>query len=210
MPRGTGRRAGDAADRRRGPHGLRTHGRDVRLSARGDRAGLAGAPGKALTGGTLTLAATLATEAVFAAFLARRTGLLPHGHSYTANPIACAAALASLGLCSDAGRARATWEAPWAHRIERGLAPLRAAQGVLNDCADGGIVRALELAVPDGVAPVISRNRALDLRERALDLGVLLRPLGNVLYTVPPRLSDDEVDLVARAMVAAVDAGLRS
>jgi adenosylmethionine-8-amino-7-oxononanoate aminotransferase len=160
--------------------------------------------GKAITGGTLTLAAVLATDEVFRAFLGGGTqAAFLHGHSYTANPIACAAALASLDLLDDRvlARARAIGD-----RLDAGLAPLRGRPGV-RDVRGIGSVRAVELVDPD--ARGYLAGCAPRMTEAARTLGVLLRPLGDVVYTVPPLcVTDDEVDRIARAMVAAVEAGL--
>ena len=98
--------------------------------------------GKALTGGTLTLAAVLATAEVYDAFLGAGAELaFLHGHSYTANPIACAAALATLDLFSDAVLARAN---ALGARIERGLASLVGRRGV-RELRGIDPVRAVEL-----------------------------------------------------------------
>ena len=159
--------------------------------------------GKGLTGGTLPLAATLATEALFEAFLHHeRTRFFPHGHTFTANPIACAAALASLELCR-VDDVPARLERIGA-AIERGLAPLRGDARVLELRRTGGIV-ALELAVPAGERAGYGSSLALELRERALARGVLLRPLGNVLYALPPAcVTDGECAEIAATMSALV------
>lgn len=161
--------------------------------------------GKGLTGGTLPLAATLTTAPVFEAFLhAERTRFFPHGHTFTANPIACAAALASLALCR-ADDVPARLEHIGA-ALEAGLAPLRGDARVLALRRTGGIV-ALELAVPAGERTGYASGLAPELRRRALELGVLLRPLGNVLYAMPPACTTDEecahIADVMRALVAA-------
>lgn len=159
--------------------------------------------GKGLTGGTLPLAATLTTAALFEAFLHHeRARFFPHGHTFTANPIACAAALASLELCRvDA--VPSCLEHIGAE-IEGGLVELRGDARVLDLRRTGGIV-ALELAVPAGERAGYASTLAPELRRRALEHGVLLRPLGNVLYALPPAsLTDEECALVAAAMRALV------
>jgi adenosylmethionine-8-amino-7-oxononanoate aminotransferase len=162
--------------------------------------------GKGLTGGTLPLAATLATEALFEAFLHHeRTRFFPHGHTFTANPIACAAALASLELVRE-DDVPARLERIGA-ALERALAPLAEREDVVALRRLGGIV-ALELAVPPGDRAGYLSALGLDLRRRALEHGVLLRPLGNVLYAVPPAcVSDAECDAIAAAMRALVERG---
>jgi adenosylmethionine---8-amino-7-oxononanoate aminotransferase len=133
--------------------------------------------GKALTGGTLTLAATLATGSVWSAFLSEdRADAFLHGHSYTANPIACAASLASLNLLDARALDRAS---EIGERLEQGLAPLRGRRGV-REIRGIGLVRAVELDDPDGRGYLSGVSRRL--AEAALERSVLLRPLGPVLY----------------------------
>jgi adenosylmethionine-8-amino-7-oxononanoate aminotransferase len=162
--------------------------------------------GKALTGGTLPLAATLATEALFECFLAEeRERFFPHGHTFTGNPIACAAALASLEVCRE-DDVPARLERIGA-RIAGELAPLAADPRVRELRRLGGIV-ALELAVSAGDRPGYASALALELRRGALARGVLLRPLGNVLYALPPAcLEERECALVARTMAELVRGG---
>ena len=145
---------------------------------------------KGLTGGAFPLSATLATERAFESFLSTdRRKTFFHGHSFTANPVGCAVGLASLGLCLERDVPRRL-DAIGA-RIETRL---RAA-GLPDERADdlrrrGGIV-ALDLVVPESNAGYMSA-RAKDLREAAIARGVLLRPLGNVLYAMPPASTTDE------------------
>jgi adenosylmethionine-8-amino-7-oxononanoate aminotransferase len=159
--------------------------------------------GKALTGGTLPLAATLTTEAVFEAFLhAERTRFFPHGHTFTANPIACAAALASLELVRRDGVPERLERI--GARIAGELEPLAGVPRVRELRRLGGIV-ALELDVPEGDRPGYASELGLTLRRRALERGVLLRPLGNVLYAMPPAcLEDGECALVGSTIRALV------
>ncbi|NOT29925.1 MAG: aminotransferase class III-fold pyridoxal phosphate-dependent enzyme, partial [Planctomycetes bacterium] len=131
-----------------------------------------------------------------------RARFFPHGHTFTANPIACAAALASLELCRvNAVPARLEHIGA---EIEGGLVELRGDARVLDLRRTGGIV-ALELAVPAGERAGYASTLAPELRRRALEHGVFLRPLGNVLYALPPAcLTDEECALVAAAMRALV------
>jgi len=137
---------------------------------------------KGLTGGFLPLGATVTREEVFAAFLSsdrRRTFF--HGHSYTANPLACAAALASLSLLDDAS-ARAREGVECAHRT--GLARL-AGQPRVKCCRVLGTMAAFEIDGEQGYLNPIGP----ELSAYALKEGVLLRPLGNVVYLLPPYCS---------------------
>ena len=135
---------------------------------------------KGLTGGFLPMGATLAREELFQAFLSsERKKTLFHGHSYSANPIACAAALASLELFDDECEARRRGIERCHHRAAERLAGVRGVDNVRVL----GTVLALELVAPGGgylsaVGPALHRAA----RER----GVLLRPLGNTVYVLPP------------------------
>jgi adenosylmethionine-8-amino-7-oxononanoate aminotransferase len=134
---------------------------------------------KGLTGGFLPLGATVAREEIYTAFLGtdrRRT--LFHGHSYTANPLACAAARASLALLDASCRARReTLECAHRAQLER-----LATHPRVQNPRILGTVAAFDV---DGGAgyldPVGGALAAFALRE-----GVLLRPLGNVVYVLPP------------------------
>lgn len=154
---------------------------------------------KGITGGVLPLAATMASPEEVAAFdTADRTKTFFHGHSFTANPITCAAAVASwevMQSCrwrADVKRIEAFWESH--------LRPLANRPGV-KDVRIRGLIGAVELDVPGGYLAEIGRA----LRRTCLDLGVLLRPLGNVLYAMPPLCTTDEsLGRIAEAMAAAI------
>jgi adenosylmethionine---8-amino-7-oxononanoate aminotransferase len=134
---------------------------------------------KGITGGFLPLGATAATGEVWDAFVSedrRRTFF--HGHSYAANPLACAAARASLRLLDgDSGRRRAAIER--AHR--EGLRRLSSHPGVRNPRMLGTMA-ALDLPAEGGYLSPIGQK----LATFALNHGILLRPLGNVVYLLPP------------------------
>ncbi|MFT7535399.1 MAG: adenosylmethionine-8-amino-7-oxononanoate aminotransferase [Hyphomicrobiaceae bacterium] len=153
---------------------------------------------KGLTGGMLSLAATLATEELFECFLHHeRSRFFPHGHTFTANPIACAVALASLQV-SLANDVPAQLE-----HIGRGvfeqLADLEGHERVANLRHIGGMA-AFDIIVPEGQEGYLS-DLAPHLRREAVRHGVLLRPLGNVLYALPPAcLTDEQVTKVASVM----------
>jgi adenosylmethionine-8-amino-7-oxononanoate aminotransferase len=156
---------------------------------------------KGLTGGFLPLGATVTREEIFAAFLSpdrRRTFF--HGHSYTANPLACAAALASLALLDDASaRARAAIER--AHAA--GLARL-ASHPQVKYCRGLGTVAAFDLDTEPGYLSTGGH----DLAAYALRAGVLLRPLGNVIYLLPPYCSTaDDLALAYDVIEAFLEGG---
>lgn len=134
---------------------------------------------KGLTGGTLPLGATVTTERIFEGFRSQdRRQTLFHGHSYTANPIACAAGRASLTLL-DAACAQRREAIEGAHREH--LARL-APHPRVRRTRVLGTVAAFDL---DGETGYLSAVGG-ELAAFALRNGVLLRPLGNVVYVLPP------------------------
>jgi adenosylmethionine-8-amino-7-oxononanoate aminotransferase len=142
---------------------------------------------KGLTGGLFPLAVTLATEAIFEAFLSSdRARAFFHGHTHTAHPVGCAVARASLALCREEdvpARLDAIGE-----RIAAGLEDVAASERVLELRRTGGVV-ALELRA--GERGYLA-EQAPRLRAAAAERGVLLRPLGPVLYAVPPACTSAE------------------
>jgi adenosylmethionine-8-amino-7-oxononanoate aminotransferase len=136
---------------------------------------------KGLTGGFLPLAATLTTDRVHDAFTGvNRSRAFFHGHSYTANPIACAAANANLQIFETEPVFERIAVIEQVHAAR--LLEFAAHPGVA-DVRHIGSVAAIELKVPD--AGYLSSLRPR-LYEFYLNRGVLLRPLGNVVYILPP------------------------
>lgn len=148
---------------------------------------------KGLTGGAVPLAVTLASEAIFAAHWSQdRATMFFHSSSYTANPIACAAAAANLAIWREEPvLARVADLAARQHRR------LEALEGVANARAIGTIA-ACDLG--SGEQGYLSA-RAPRLLERFREAGVLLRPLGDTVYVMPPYcISDADLDLVYGAI----------
>jgi adenosylmethionine-8-amino-7-oxononanoate aminotransferase len=154
---------------------------------------------KTLAGGVLSLAATLASPEIVAAFdVADRGRTFFHGHSFTAHPLACAVAAENLRLIAegswrtDSARIERFWQATL--ESFRGLPGVRAPRVC-------GTVFAMDVGEAGGYLAETGRR----MRAACLDRGVLLRPLGNVLYALPPlRTSDESLDRIATAMRAAV------
>ncbi|HXP98813.1 MAG TPA: adenosylmethionine--8-amino-7-oxononanoate transaminase [Solirubrobacteraceae bacterium] len=149
--------------------------------------------GKALTGGYITLAATLCTSEVARVISAGEGGALMHGPTYMANPLACAVALASLDLLADGG-----WREDVA-RIERGLReglePARDLPGV----ADVRVLGAI------GVVQLEHEVDIADATAAAVEQGVWLRPFRDLVYAMPPYVAcDEDIARVTEAMIAAV------
>jgi len=151
---------------------------------------------KGLTGGSLPLAATLATPEIFAAhYSTDRARTFFHSSSYTANPVACAAARANLQI----------WrEEPVLARIGA-LGHLQderlrrfAGDSRFENIRRLGTVAALDLKVPD---PGYLAGLGPDLTRFFQERGLLLRPLGNVIYVLPPYcITAAELDLVYDAI----------
>ena len=136
---------------------------------------------KGLTGGVLPMGATLCTHEIHEAFIgADRARTFYHGHSYTGNPLAAAAAVASLRIF-EREPVFERIEAISRIHLER-LAAIRNHPAV-GDVRSIGTVAAIELRAED--AGYASKLRPL-LYKFFLEAGVLLRPLGNVVYVLPP------------------------
>jgi len=154
---------------------------------------------KGLTGGSLPLAATLCTAAIFAAhYSTDRSRTFFHSSSFTANPVACAAAAANLEIWKDEP-VLARIAALGALQEER-LAPFRADPRFAS-VRRLGTIAALDLKVPD---PGYLAGLGPELGRFFLEKGVLLRPLGNTIYVMPPYcVTAAELDLVYGAIVGA-------
>jgi len=155
---------------------------------------------KGLTGGTLPLSAVLTTDAVYAAFydddVAR--GFL-HSHSYTGNPLACRAALATLDLFQETDALAAN--AGLAAAIDAACAPL-AAHPRVRHARRLGMIWAWDV---DTALPDFARR----YHRHAMARGLLLRPIGTTLYAMPPYvLGEAEVRHLATQALAALDATL--
>jgi adenosylmethionine-8-amino-7-oxononanoate aminotransferase len=160
---------------------------------------------KGLAGGYLPIAATLATQAVFDAFVGPPEAYrqLFHGHTFTGNPLACAVALASLDLFESEDRlahVRAL-----ALHLTRRLQALATRPGV-GKIRHKGVLVGIELVQPDGTAWPTARltghRAAMACRPR----GAVVRPLGDVLVLNPPlAISHAELDQLLDAVEGAID-----
>ncbi len=160
---------------------------------------------KGLTGGFLPLAAVLATQSIYDGFLddSRERAFL-HSHSYTGNPLACAAALASLGIFeSDDVLAHNIGTAAHMARLAAPFAQLPH----VADVRQAGMIIAFELTQDGNRHTPFAASRRVGLRayRSALDRGVVLRPLGDIVYWMPPYcVTPQQLDLVADATRTAI------
>ena len=149
---------------------------------------------KALTGGTLPLAATIATKKIFDAFWSDDPKkALMHGPSYMANALACAAANASLDLFEREPRLPQVSSVSAA--LSQGLEPCRNVKGV-KDVRVIGAIGVVEMARIDHLDP---------LRARFVEEGVFIRPFGNVIYLTPAfTIAADELKVLTDAVTKVV------
>lgn len=163
---------------------------------------------KGLTGGFLPLSVVMTNEGVYDAFYAEHAQqrAFLHSHSYTGNPLACAAARATLGIFErepviERNRALAA-------AMARAAAPL-ADHPHVADLRQTGMILAVEMARERRTrAPYDSlERRGLRAYRHALERGVLLRPIGDVLYAMPPyAITPAEIELVFEVMTSAIGA----
>ena len=156
---------------------------------------------KGLTGGCLPMGVTMASERIFQGFIGQDPSLtLWHGHSFTANPLGCAAANASLNLLEANPNAFQNFEARHRPHLER-------LQGhpKVSRCRLLGTVAAFDLAV-DGTAGYLN-PAGPTVKKLAMAHGVFLRPLGQVVYLLPPLcISDEQLQRCYEAIGVALDA----
>jgi len=148
--------------------------------------------GKALTGGAITLGATLATEEIFAAFCDDNPDFaFMHGPTYMANPLACSAANASLDLFETEPRSAQVQQIE--KQLQAELEPCRALPDIVDVRVKGAI----------GVVQLEPAKMQKDaLRQKFIDRSVWLRPLGDIVYIMPAfTISADELTKLTRSVV---------
>jgi adenosylmethionine---8-amino-7-oxononanoate aminotransferase len=159
--------------------------------------------GKALTGGYLTLAATLCTGEVASAISGGEGGGLMHGPTYMANPLACAVGLAASGLLLEGYGESGGWRAR-VGAIECGLRAGLERAGELPGVADVRVLGAIGVVQMQHEVDVAAATAA------AVERGVWLRPFRDLIYTMPPYVTTEEdLATVCGAVLAAAGAGRR-
>jgi len=166
---------------------------------------------KALTGGFLPMCAVLTTEKVYEAFYHDYDTLkgFLHSHSYTGNPLACAAALATISIFQSE---------PVIENNRMLAAHMKRATAHLSDHAHVAEVRQTGMVLAIEMVQDKARKTAYDWKQRrgmrvyqhALSRGALLRPLGNVVYMMPPYvITPDEIDFLATVATEGIDIATR-
>jgi adenosylmethionine-8-amino-7-oxononanoate aminotransferase len=163
--------------------------------------------GKSLTAGTLPMAATITTDEIYDAFLGDyTTGVtFHHGHTFGGNPLAAAAALASLDLLAE-GRMVETTVPRLAELVARAVAPL-AEHPHVGEIRQFGAVAGVELLADraTGAAYPAKERRGYHVCKRTTAGGVWLRPLGDVIVVMPPLVaSEEEVALIGNTLAEAI------
>ncbi len=167
---------------------------------------------KALTGGYLPLAACLTTDAVYQAFYDDYHTLRAflHSHSYTGNPLACAAALATLDIFEQDDVIEAN--KPLARRMAEATAHLVDHPHV-GEVRQTGMALAIEMTADKARRTPYpwQERRGLAVYQHALSRGALLRPLGNVVYFLPPYvITPEQIDFLAEVATQGIDLATRT
>ena len=162
---------------------------------------------KGLSGGYLALSAVLTTESVYAAFYDEYTRLnaFLHSHSFTGNPLACAAALATLELFARTDALRRNQHLASALTREMSIFKDHAHVSDLRQC---GLIGAVEFVRDRGTCTPFDwrERRNLRIYRHALQRGVILRPLGNVIYFMPPYIvTPEEIKLMCTVAMEGLD-----
>ncbi len=158
---------------------------------------------KGLTGGYMPLAATLTTGKIYDAFLGSAENAFYYGHSYTANPLGCAAALASLNLFeSEQTLSQLPGKIQYLHES---LASLKSRHPLIHEIRQCGFIAGIELRRPDGEKFSPSERFGESICLAARPHGLLTRPILDTLVLMPPLCTTlAEIDHAVSALDAAL------
>jgi adenosylmethionine-8-amino-7-oxononanoate aminotransferase len=158
---------------------------------------------KGMTGGYLPLAATLTTGKIYDAFLGAPDRAFYYGHSYTANALGCAAAIANLDLF-EAEKTLDLLPEKIAH-LTAGLAALKSSQPLVHEVRQCGFVAGVELRRPDGEKFPPGERFGECICHAARSHGLLTRPiLDTIVLMLPLSTSHDDIDHAINALKAAL------
>jgi adenosylmethionine-8-amino-7-oxononanoate aminotransferase len=162
---------------------------------------------KGLTGGYLPMSAVMTSQTVYEAFYDEYTTLrgFLHSHSYTGNALACAAALATMELFEQ--RDVLADNRLLAAQMLEAVSPMHDHAHV-GDIRQTGMILAIEMVAQR--EPMIQydwkQRRGMQVYQYAMAQGILLRPIGNVVYFMPPYvINSDEIKLMAKVAMAGID-----
>lgn len=167
---------------------------------------------KALTGGYLPMAAVLTTDVLYQAFYDDYSTLRAflHSHTYTGNPLACAAALATLDIFEQDNVIEAN--KPLAARMAKATAHL-ADHPHVAEVRQTGMALAIEMVADKANRTPFpwQERRGLAAYQHALQRGALLRPLGSVVYFLPPyTITEEQIDFLAEVASEGIDIATRA
>lgn len=157
---------------------------------------------KGLTGGTMPLGVTTCSDLIYNAFYSKDyTKTLYHGHSFTASPLACTAALASLELLLEEATQEKIVNIVTQHEVFREQLKTHPKVKVVRQC---GTILALEWKTEEETSYFSDMHKKL--YPYFLDHGILLRPLGNIIYLVPPYcISTVDLNYIYKTILKALD-----
>jgi adenosylmethionine-8-amino-7-oxononanoate aminotransferase len=149
--------------------------------------------GKALSGGFLSFAATMASTKVSQVFAQGEAGVFMHGPTFMGNPLACAVSAASLDLLLQP-------EYNWKGKV-KGIE--KQLKEELSPCLDSPLVQDVRVLGAIGVVEMVEPFDMTAMQPKIVDQGVWLRPFGKLLYTMPPFITKpNELRKITQAMVS--------